>query len=104
MSFSAKEIKQLKALLATIPAKKSGSCSRPVKKKIINNCKKKSELSSFTAKELKEFLGKNKISTKKLDKKLKNDLIDLVWDYLNDSDSDSESESESDSDSESESD
>ena len=88
----------------------SGTCKKPTKIKKIDNAKKKSELSLFSVKELKTWLMKNGVSTKKIDKSLKKDCIDLVWEYLSadseseSSDSDSDSESDSDSDSGSDSD
>ena len=68
---------------------------KKVIKKIIDDVKKKSDLKKFTVAELKEWIKKNNINTKKLEKLHKDDWINIVWKTIKkNSESSSDSESE----------
>ena len=102
-SFS-KQIEAIQKSLDSLKLKINKSCKKSPKK--IGECTKKDQLNKFTIKELIEWLKKNKISIKKVSKKIKKKFVNIVWEHLidDDSDSDSDSDSESECDSESESD
>ena len=108
---------QMSKLKVEINEKAKSEKKKPSKKttgkpKSIEKCSSKSELSKFTVAELKEWVKKNKIDTKKFAEKLKADLVSLVWKNLKNqsesdssgSESDSSSSSMSDCDSDSDSD
>jgi len=73
----------------------------PKDTKDINNVRKKSHLRKFTKQELMDFVKKHKIKVN--EKKVKQILIDAIWDWLSKDDSDSDSDSDSSSDSDSDS-
>ena len=99
MSKINKSIEKLEKELANLKTTvKAATAVAKTKKKPIAKCSKKKELEQFTVTELSEFAQKNGIKAKKV----KKELMNAIWEYLNDSDSDSESESDSDSDSDSE--
>jgi hypothetical protein len=92
----AKLEKQLKAL--KVSTKKVDKKVDKKKKGKISDVNKKEDLKKFTVVELKEFIKKNKIITKKTDKLHKEDWINLIWNNIkNESDNDSTKESTDDS-------
>ena len=95
----AKLEKQLKALkVSTKIAKKNEKKSekKSNKKGKISEVNKKEDLKKFTVVELKEFIKKNKIATKKTDKLHKEDWINLIWNNIkSDSSNDESTEDES---------
>ena len=95
----AKLEKQLKALkVSTKIAKKNEKKpeKKSNKKGKISEVNKKEDLKKFTVVELKEFIKKNKIVTKKTDKLHKEDWINLIWNNIkSESESDDSTEDES---------
>ena len=84
----AKLEKQLKALkVSTKIAKKNEKKpeKKSNKKGKISEVNKKEDLKKFTVVELKEFIKKNKIVTKKTDKLHKEDWINLIWNNIKNS-------------------
>ena len=93
----AKLEKQLKALKVSTKIAKTNE-KKPEKKNKgkISEVNKKEDLKKFTVVELKEFIKKNKIVTKKTDKLHKEDWINLIWNNIkNESESDDSTEDES---------
>ena len=93
----AKLEKQLKALkVSTKIAKKNEKKPEKKNKGKISDVNKKDDLKKFTVVELKEFIKKNKIVTKKTDKLHKEDWINLIWNNIkSDSSNDESTEDES---------
>ena len=93
--------KELASIKKVITSTKQSCKPKKVEKQVdikkliksIENCNKKSELKKFTVSQLMEFINHKGI---KVRKGLKGELIDAVWDSLDDSGSDS-SDSDSDS-------
>jgi hypothetical protein len=88
------DIAELKKIIQQKPKQKSKQ------KKSIDDVQKKSELTKFTVKELKEWIKENGISTKKLADKYKEELVKLVWKnlrkaHIDESENDSDSGSDS---------
>jgi hypothetical protein len=88
----AKLEKQLKAL--KVSTKKNEKKPEKKNKGKISDVSKKTDLKKFTVVELKEFIKKNKIATKKTDKLHKDDWINLIWNNIKSDSSDESEESE----------
>jgi site-specific recombinase len=93
------QLGKLKLLLVTSQKEKADKKvvqrKRKDKPASIEECAKKSDLKKFTIKELKKWITDNKIDTKKLSQKHKDDIVALVWKHLkNSSESDTDSSSE----------
>jgi hypothetical protein len=104
LSIIAKIEKQLKALKLSTEKSKKPSKSKKVTKRKITECTKKSQLKKFTVVELKDFIAKHKISTKKVDKMHKEDWMNLIWKHLKKEQEESSDSSSSSGDSDSSSD
>ena len=89
-----KGLKELKVSLKGPEKAPKKSAQKTTK---IEDCKTKKELEKFKVEELKAWLSKNRVDTKKVTKKVKATWIKLVWENINGDDSDS-SDSSSDSD------
>lgn len=88
----AKLEKQLKAL--KVSTKKVDKKVEKKNKGKISDVSKKTDLKKFTVVELKEFIKKNKIATKKTDKLHKEDWINLIWNNIKNNSSDESEESD----------
>ena len=90
-----KDLKTLKLSVKTTKKVPKEKVSKKEPKGVIEKCKKKADLQKFTVAELKDWVKKNSISTKKIEKSHKEDWVNIVWKNMKKSNKNSESEQDS---------